>query len=220
MPILTNTCKICKSKTISFNDEKHNVGYTLCETCEFIAKKSTHYVSKEAEKKQYDRHDNTFESTGYVKMFEDLIRDFVVPLKNIETVLEFGSGPGPVLYELLKRQGFDVNKFDPFYNPDETYKQKSYDLITSTEVAEHFHNPMSEFRHIVSLLNPGGYLLLMTKFHKNDITHFLNWWYRRDVTHVSFYSVKTFEVIAQKLNLEIVKHNSKNIILLRKKVRI
>jgi len=66
------------------------------------------------------------------------------------------------------------------------------------------------------LLKEDGYLVVMTSFRTMDVTDFLSWWYRRDTTHISFYHVKTFEEIVHRVGLKIVKHNQKNVIILKR----
>lgn len=164
----------------------------------------------------YSKHDNSFESLGYVKMFENLIENFIKPLNITGKALEFGSGPGPVLFELLKRTGLEMHQYDPFYYKSEEYLNHKYNLITSTEVAEHFSDPMKEFKHLESLLNDDGYLVIMTSFRMMEIEQFFKWWYRRDETHISFYNLKTLQYIAKKFNLKIINQNNKNIIVMKK----
>jgi cyclopropane fatty-acyl-phospholipid synthase-like methyltransferase len=83
-----------------------------------------------------------------------------------------------------------------FYAPDSHVLEQKYDFITACEVVEHFHYPEKEFRLLRSLLKPGGTLYIMT----NMITkpeRFQNWYYRRDPTHVFFYTPDTFEYIRE-----------------------
>jgi hypothetical protein len=47
-----------------------------------------------------------------------------------------------------------------------------------------------------SMLEDNGILAIMTSFLSN-IEDFENWYYRRDPTHVVFYSQETFKVIAR-----------------------
>jgi hypothetical protein len=64
------------------------------------------------------------------------------------------------------------------------------------------------------MLEDNGILAIMTSFLSN-IEDFENWYYRRDPTHVVFYSEKTFEVIADQRDwsYEII---SKNVVLFNK----
>jgi 2-polyprenyl-3-methyl-5-hydroxy-6-metoxy-1,4-benzoquinol methylase len=175
------------------------------------------YLKAEDEKKHYDNHDNNLESLGYVKIFENLIEEFVTPnAKDIKTVLDFGCGEGEVLPILLERVGFSCDVFDLFYFPKKVYKDKKYDLIVSTEVIEHLANPLGTIKELLSHLNKNGYLLLMTYFHPSNDEKFLNWFYIKDMTHIGFFTLKTFEYLASEFKLEIVKHNSKNIIMFKK----
>ena len=210
-------CKICGSDTRLVYDQQFKIKYYRCPNCEFLFMEDEAMISFDEARAVYDTHENSIDNQGYVDMFKGLIEDFVKPLKISGRVLDFGSGPGPVLYQLLTEEGLDAFHFDPFYNPDNAYKDSLYQLITSTEVVEHFFDPIKEFKHLSSLLEKNGYLLIMTHIRNKDLDVFLNWWYRRDVTHVSFYHLNTFKYIAQVCGLERIKHNDKNIILFKKK---
>lgn len=212
----TTTCKICGAPTTLLDDAQIHVTYACCNTCGFIYKNTQHHLNKALEYKEYLNHNNSFESKGYVLMFENLIQDFITPLHISGKALDYGSGPGPVLKELLRRAGYEVFDYDPFFHPDKSYLENTYDLITCTEVVEHFYNPWPEFRHLVSLLSDTGYLVLMTKFNPSDNETFLKSSYRREKSHVSFYALETLHYIAEKLHLEVVTHNDRNVIVFKK----
>jgi 2-polyprenyl-3-methyl-5-hydroxy-6-metoxy-1,4-benzoquinol methylase len=213
--LMTN-CLICGNETVSVVDNQIKVTYSVCNTCHFIHKDKEYHVDKKEENRQYSLHNNSFESEGYVKIFVDLINDYIKPLGITKKVLEYGSGPGPVLKELLNRDGYDVYDFDPYFNNNLEYQDNMYELITSTEVVEHFNSPLNDFKHLSSLLETNGYLVIMTRFRTMEMPEFLKWGYRRDVTHVSFYTLKTFEVIAKKFNLKLVTTNNVNVIVFQK----
>jgi 2-polyprenyl-3-methyl-5-hydroxy-6-metoxy-1,4-benzoquinol methylase len=174
-------------------------------------------IDNASEKKQYDQHNNSLESEGYVQMFEDFIELAIVPyFQNIQTSLDFGSGPGPVLCELLKRRGLEVDIYDLYYAPLKVYESKKYDLITSTEVFEHLSRPLEVLELLVEHLNDNAYLALMTKFPPADDKEFLAWWYRRDPTHISFFTPKSFEIMAEKVGLKVLRTINKNIVVFQK----
>ncbi|MEQ8700574.1 MAG: methyltransferase domain-containing protein, partial [Bauldia litoralis] len=79
--------------------------------------------------------------------------------------------------------------------PDTGPLEETYDFITCTEVAEHFHRPAAEFDRLDSLLRPGGWLAVMTCFQTDD-DRFATWHYRTDPTHVVFYREATLRTIA------------------------
>src|SRR6056297_2127254 len=207
-------CKLCNSSDIK--EIKVKEKYYYCNNCELIFIEPDKLPDYDREHEVYCGHENTHENKGYVNMFKEFIDNYIIYYKNeIEDVLEYGCGPGPVLADLLEELDFNVYKYDPFFYSDFDYKNKKYDLITSTEVFEHFFDPKNEINKLVQLIKPGKYLAVMTSFHQG-IEHFKDWWYKRDPTHVSFYSLKTFQYIEENHSLEIVKtKNNKGILFKR-----
>lgn len=213
-----NSCKICNSFVKKIEDKERLVDYYRCSFCGFVFLDDNHRVDREREKSQYDQHNNSLENEGYVRMFEEFIGlSFAPYLENIKTVLDFGSGPTPVFSELLKRRGLEVDIYDIFYAPQKVYETKSYDLITSTEVFEHLSEPLKIFKLLSQHLNSNGYIAIMTKFPPKEDSEFLKWWYRRDPTHISFFTPKSFEIMAKKVGLELLKTINGNIALFQKK---
>ena len=210
-------CLICKNNTITIEDKKNNWKFFHCKRCEFIFKNPANYVDENDELKQYKNHNNTMESRGYVEMFEKFMDATFKPyIKEIKTVLEFGSGPGPVFSELLKREDLKVDIYDKFFSPQKIYTGKKYDLITSTEVIEHIDNPLEIFNFFALHIKKDAYLALMTQFHTNDAEEFKKWWYKNDPTHICFFKPHTFEVLASMSGFKVIKHDSKKSVLLKK----
>ncbi len=212
----TNSCKICGSSTEELYDSQLKVTYDICHTCDFISKQKQDLLSLKEEKDRYDTHNNDTEDEGYINMFKNMINLHVRPLKDVKNILDFGSGPYPMLKKILEKDNYNVTIYDPFYNPDLTYKEKEYDLITSTEVIEHFVDPLTEIESMLSVLKPKGYLCFMTNYRLMNKEKFLTWWYRRDQTHVAFYNQKTFEYLIEKYALKEISNNNKNIIVMQK----
>jgi hypothetical protein len=210
-------CKICEANTKIIVDHKTLVSYFRCKECGFIFLDEQYIISSNKEKQHYEKHNNSFECTGYVKMFTTFIQKAIDPyLFNIKTSLDFGCGNGAVLSELLKQKNIKNDKYDLFFYPDESYKLKQYDLITSTEVFEHLSKPFDILDTLIPLLNKNGYLILMTKFPPKSDKEFINWWYRRDITHIVFFTPKSFEIIALKYNLNLLSVIDDNIVVFQK----
>jgi 2-polyprenyl-3-methyl-5-hydroxy-6-metoxy-1,4-benzoquinol methylase len=215
-----NTCIVCGAKTNTLTDSEltnpEPVIYHVCTTCDLITKAPFTHPTHEDEKTLYTHHNNSMENVGYVNMFNRFIATAVDPFITKGDGLDFGSGPGPVLYELLKQKGFNMYHFDPFFNNDTTVLQHTYDLITSTEVFEHLSDPLNTFKQLASMLNDNGILAIMTSFHPKDDTQFLSWWYRRDATHIAFYTENTFHTLLKRTKLKQIYTNHKNIIVFKK----
>ncbi len=206
-------CKICNTQTINFEDTALKKSFSRCPCCEFIFLDKKFHISLEDEKKQYNYHNNSFEDSGYVKMLENFLDYFWKETKP-KTALDFGSGPGPVLYEIMRQRGVKTECYDKFYQTKKVYIDKRYDLITSTEVFEHLDNPKEVLKLLASHLSPNGVIAIMTLFHTNKQEDFLKWWYRRDPTHIGFFTPKSVEIMAEKYGLKVLKHDNKRIITL------
>ncbi len=111
--------------------------------------------------------------------------------------LDYGCGPGPALARILEEAGHRVCLYDPFFYPDRSVLDRTYDFVTCTETAEHFHDPAGEFARLDRLLKTGGGLGVMTCFRQPG-RDFASWHYRRDPTHVVFYREATFRRLAER----------------------
>ena len=213
-----HTCKICGNSFLSkIIDNKQRGIYYYCDNCDFIMLDPKLYVSPEQEKKRYLLHKNSDQDDGYVQMFEAFIRTAILPFKNgIKSALDFGCGPEPVLAKLLNSKEIKTDFHDLHFFPEKVYLNKKYDLLTCTEVLEHLPNPVEIIDGLLNHLKKKGLFAVMTLFHPGTGKKFLDWWYRRDITHVSFYNRKTINYLATKLNLEILLLDSKNTCVFRK----
>ena len=198
-------CKVCGSTTIRVYDKQFDINYFRCPDCEFISMDQSRIVSFHEERKIYDMHNNTIENQGYVDMFKEFIDTCVLPYKKQGKLLDFGSGPEPVLVQVIDRDyKFETMHYDIHYSPTMVYEGHLFDVIVSTEVVEHINEPLEFFQLLSSLLRKDGILSIMTLFHLNDDEHFSGWWYRRDKTHVSFYTPKTLIRIANLCGLDLI----------------
>lgn len=198
-------CLICNSETTILHDQQFNLNYFWCETCGFIAQDRKSTVTFEEERQEYDRHENNINNEGYVNYFKKFIDRALIPYAKLGKGLDFGSGPEPVFSQVMKRDyKTQMDIYDLHYQPEPIYEGRLYDYIVSTEVIEHVSKPLQFLEHLSKHLESGGVIALMTLFHASDEEVFLKWWYRRDITHISFFTPITFQTMARKLGLEIV----------------
>lgn len=195
-------CIVCKSELVSSFITKDRKTYWQCSHCSVKFLDQAFFIDEDTEKGRYLEHHNEIGDPAYLKFLSKLSEPLMAKLKLDDRGLDFGCGHGPALAEMLKAKGYDIDLYDPFFYPNKEIFSKKYNFITCTETAEHFFNPNKEFKTLDSLLLPDAWLGVMTTFLTEDKL-FENWYYRRDPTHVVFYSQKTFEVIAEQNNWQL-----------------
>jgi len=190
--------------------------YYSCDNCEVIFKSPGCYRSIAEQKERYDLHNNDENNEGYRAYFQRFL-DFVLPhVGDVGTALDFGCGRSTLLANILNSMNIDTDAYDPIYHPDIEYDSKKYDLILSTEVFEHLHDPKKVFGSLVACLHPGGYLAIQTQFHPKKVEEFPNWYYHKDPTHIVFFTPKTFKRLAEMYRCTYIADNGRNMVLLKK----
>ncbi|MFO7929019.1 MAG: class I SAM-dependent methyltransferase [Candidatus Humimicrobiaceae bacterium] len=199
-------CKICGSKTSKIFHKYPELKYYYCKACEFISKDERFILSPEKEYRNYNNHNNSINDPEYVDYFKKFLHSAVLKYCGSGKLgLDFGSGPSPVLAMILERDyNYNMDIYDLYYSPLKVYQGKKYDLVTSTEVTEHLKNPLSYFQIFRNCLKKEGLLSIMTLFYPNNQEQFLEWYYIRDKTHISFYTPKTMEIIGEKTGLKVI----------------
>lgn len=186
--------------------------YFHCVNCDLIFLTPKERLSAETEKTRYDMHENE-ESPGYRQFLEPLILEIENHTRlrsqppEQTSVLDYGCGPTAFLSKLLAEKSYVTENYDIFYFTNQNPLQRPYDVIVCTEVWEHLFHPLEEIEQLVKLLNPGGLLAVMTSAHQG-LDHFADWYYRRDPTHVVFFSEVTMTWIAAYFQLKLTKAQS------------
>lgn len=191
------TCPLCGGRSTSPFHTDGPREYRLCGDCALIFVPPSMRLMPLEEVVRYVQHDNRRDDPRY----ERFLRRLADPLRRRLTPgdrgLDFGSGPVPVLAELLTADGFPTASYDPVFAPDEDVLEETYDFISCSEVVEHLHDPAGVFERFARMLRPGGTLGVMTRFYGHEAP-FDVWWYRRDPTHVCFYRAATMQWIARR----------------------
>ena len=212
-------CHICDGSVSSFIDEKTGMTYYFCSECAYIFKASEHYQDLSDQKMRYDLHENDEKDAGYQAYFQRFL-DFLLPqISEVRTALDFGCGRSTLLAQMLENNSIACDVYDPIYHPDTLSEDKKYDLIVSTEVFEHLHQPREVFESLLSRLEEGGYLALQTQFHPNEREKFKKWYYHQDPTHIVFFTARTFKRLATYFGCDSIGDNGKNMVLLRKRIK-
>ena len=207
-------CPICSGTNVFSFQLIGSIEYFRCKTCLGLFTDPKSRLSPEKEEERYSLHNNDVDDPEYRKFLSKLFDPLIKKLKKESRGLDYGCGPGPALASMLREEGFSVDIYDPYFFPDESYRDKVYDFITCTEAAEHFYEPQKEFNKLDQVLADKGILGVMTNFYEDTI-NFEDWYYRKDPTHVVFYTTKTLKCIAEERSWK-VDIQSKNVVFFKK----
>ena len=208
-------CPLCQcTEGLTLVLGKTHKNYWRCRDCDLIHLARNEWPTLADENRRYENHNNTVADFGYRQFFEIFLSHLNLHLPPESDVLEFGCGPDSVVSHALKSRGHAVFEYDPHFRPDSSVLRRRYPFISATEVVEHFHHPAKEFQNLRELLVPGGELWVMTSLH-DEVKDFAGWHYRRDKTHVCFYSTKSFEWIGQKFGFASIEISDLRIVRLK-----
>ncbi|MCM1131371.1 MAG: class I SAM-dependent methyltransferase [Roseburia sp.] len=180
---------------ISLKKEKIQGFPTLiCPRCGLITKATR--VSFQEEKKRYDAH---ICDRGYIRYMEGLYEKLKQYIKGF-FALDYGCGKIHILADILNQDGMQCDYYDLHYFP--ILSDKEYDTILLIEVFEHLYEPYDELLKLQNMLKPKGRIIIVTKPY--DGVDLEQWWYFRDITHISFINEKTLSF--WDLDLKIIDH--------------
>ncbi|HQQ62964.1 MAG TPA: class I SAM-dependent methyltransferase [Pseudomonadales bacterium] len=192
---LCEACPLCQStQAVDYHRDTQRQ-YWQCPVCDLVFVPDMFLLAPAQEKQQYDLHRNAIDDAHYrqflSRLSTPLMQHCAAPAKG----LDFGCGPGPALAQMLEEQGYRMSVYDPFYFTDKRVLSQQYDFITCTEVIEHVYDAHSVWQQLFAMLEPAGWLGIMTKRVRNQAA-FAQWHYKHDPTHVRFYSEKTLAWVA------------------------
>lgn len=188
-------CPVCRAEACQPFLAVEGRAYHRCAGCQATFLDPAQLPDRTSEYAHYLHHENDPADPRYRRFLARLADPLLVRLPPAAAILDYGCGPGPALAAMLREAGHRVACHDPFFAPDEAPLAATYDAVTCTEVAEHWHDPAGELDRLDGLIRPGGLLALMTCFQTED-ARFAQWHYRRDPTHVVFFKEATLRHLA------------------------
>jgi len=200
------SCPLCLSDSAERfhqdNTKRSQREYWRCNQCALVFVPPTFFLNRDAEKAEYELHENALADDGYRQFLNRFWKPFQEMIPECSDLLEFGCGPGPLLTSMMREAGHRVACFDPFFaNDSSVLRVQAYDGVTATEVFEHLHDPKGVLEACLSYLKPTGSLGIMTKLVTTQEA-FSKWHYKNDLTHVVFFSEATYQWIATQYELE------------------
>jgi Methyltransferase domain len=202
------TCTICGAAARPWCTalvlKKHTVEYFLCERCGFVQTEKPYWLDE-----AYDRAINRCD-VGLVQRNVTLARQtrsIITSFFNADgRFLDYGGGYG-LLVRMMRDAGFDFYRYDKyceniFAQDFEAGEGDSYELVTAFELFEHLADPLAG---IEELLSYSRNLLFTTELLPPERPKPGDWWYYIPDygQHVSFYSLKSLQVIADSYNLNL-----------------
>ena len=199
---MNHNCPLCRSHdTAPLLTQSDLTLYHRCSACGYIFRDRAYRLSETEERKRYLLHNNSPSNQGYIKWINKFL-DFILlePLPVGCRVLDFGSGPEPVMARIMRESGYQVFTEDPYFSPGKP--AGLFHLITSLEVFEHLSNPLDTLFELASRLSEDGRLCISTEFLPDDSEAFDTWTYRSDVTHIGFFTERGLTEAAEKAGLQ------------------
>lgn len=199
-------CKICQSKTKKIFQakilKKYDIQYYQCENCEFIFVEESYWLEEAYKEPIYNKDTGILARNSRISKVVAVIL-FCFCDKNAK-YLDYAGGYG-ILTRLMRNIGFDFYWADKYssnlfargfeYNPAD-----KIEAVTIIECFEHFTNPIEE---IENLLKISRNIIFTTELLPKPAPKPQDWWYYSldGGQHISFYSKKTLEYIAEKYGL-------------------
>lgn len=222
-------CVFCSNNNLNIYVIKEKK-YFFCTNCKGVFLDKNNFINEEQQKNRYLLHKNTLENSGYKSFllnFLNPILSYITENKGIPndfSIFDFGSGPNPCMLQLIKEK---INNgilpkctkyycYDKFFTPEK--KLIHCDLCLCLEVVEHFEDVKEGFKELYKCVKKNGFLAIGTSLIPPNFTEedFKKWWYKEDLTHVSFYSLESLQTITSNIGFLFVKQLNNSCILFKK----
>lgn len=149
-------CRICgESARVLFSATvlgKYSITYYQCQRCAAVQTESPYWLDEAYRQPIGDQDTWQIERSMYAAALVESLLPLVAPQH--ASVVDYGAGYG-MLVRLLRNRGITAYWYDRFadnlFAKEYSWQHERADLVTAFEVAEHFVNPLEEFRQMFSI---------------------------------------------------------------------
>lgn len=206
-------CKICQNKSQKIFSakilKKYNVDYFHCSRCGFLQTEEPYWLEQAYKNPIAASDTGVLARNMNLSKITAVLAYFLFDKKG--RYLDYAGGYG-IFTRLMRDLGFDCFWYDP-YTPNlfaqgfeiDLNTKPTFDLVTSFECFEHLPDPCKEIEAMLALAPS---ILFTTDFLPSPIPAPDSWWYYAcdEGQHISFYTPKTCQYIAQKYGLNFYSH--------------
>jgi hypothetical protein len=206
---MTNKCTLCSSATKVVFDRiilnRHNVSYFYCDTCGLLQTEEPYWLE--------EAYGNAIANSDTGLVYRNINTSWKVAcilfflFEKDGKYLDMAGGYG-MLTRLMRDIGFDFYWSDIYC---QNILAKGFELATTEppfnataafEVLEHVHNPLDFIKESLNLAQTST-MIFSTELFSVAPPDPSTWEYYafEEGQHISFYQIKTFEFIADKLSL-------------------
>lgn len=197
--------------------KKSLILYHRCPHCGFVSLAPAHFLPRASERERYLLHHNDESNAGYRAFLGSFLdRSFLPYVPRGGLVLDYGSGPAPMLASMIKGHGYRCDIHDPLFANTRLWRRRFYDAILLHEVIEHVKKPAKSLTFLVERTKAGGIIAIRTRFLPESLEAFPSWWYRMDPTHRSFFTPACLESFFLRKGCSLLKLEEPDIIIFRK----
>lgn len=188
-------CPLCHKTGAELFHRDSIRDFFRCSGCTIIFVPRSAILSAADEKHRYDSHQNNETDPRYRDYFLKTVGPVMEQISAGARGLDLGSGRTRLMEKLFREGGHEMDSYDPFYFPDESIWEKTYDFVVMNEVIEHLHDPAGTMKRIGTICR--GPLFIHTRIYPETPEQFAKWYYMRDPTHVQFFSMEAFQFLGK-----------------------
>jgi 2-polyprenyl-3-methyl-5-hydroxy-6-metoxy-1,4-benzoquinol methylase len=191
---------------------KYDVKYFKCDACDFIQTEEPYWLG--------EAYGNAITQLDLGLVYRNeylssVVTTIINSFFNTGTqFLDYGGGYG-LFVRMMRDRGFEFyrqdiyceNLFAKYFDITDLPPSSKFDMLTAFEVFEHLPEPIAEMKKMLSYSDT---ILFTTELQPAEPNALKNWWYFTPETgqHVSLYSRKSLNKLAEKFNLHLLSHNN------------